>query len=64
MLLIIIHVVSHCCRCLTEVNLVVWLSSVQVREYMAKMGFCKLNEMIGRCDLLEAADPLNEKVKV
>jgi len=40
------------------------LSSLQVREYMAKMGFCKLNEMIGRCDLLEAADPLNEKVKV
>ena len=36
----------------------------QVREYMAKMGFRKLNEMIGRCDLLEPADPLNEKVKV
>ncbi|KAK2570832.1 Glutamate synthase [NADH] [Acropora cervicornis] len=36
----------------------------EVREYMAKMGFCKLNEMIGRCDLLEAADPLNEKVKL
>lgn len=37
---------------------------VQVREYMAKMGFRKLNEIIGRCDLLEPADPLNEKVKV
>ena len=31
---------------------------------MAKMGFRKMNEMIGRCDLLEPADPLNDKVKV
>jgi len=31
---------------------------------MAKMGFHKLNELIGRCDLLEPAEPLNEKVKV
>ena len=36
----------------------------QVREYMAKMGFRKLNDMIGRCDLLEPAEPLNAKVKV
>ena len=38
--------------------------SLQVREYMAKMGFRKLSDMTGRCDLLEPADPLNEKVKV
>lgn len=31
---------------------------------MAKMGFRKLNDMIGRCDLLEPAEPLNAKVKV
>ena len=31
---------------------------------MAKMGFRKMNEMIGRCDLLEPANPLNDKVKV
>ena len=31
---------------------------------MAKMGFRKMSEMIGRCDLLEPADPLNDKVKV
>lgn len=31
---------------------------------MAKMGFRKLSEMVGRCDYLEPADPLNEKVKV
>ena len=31
---------------------------------MAKMGFRKLSEMVGRCDFLEPADPLNEKVKV
>ena len=31
---------------------------------MAKMGFRKLNDMIGRCDVLEPAEPLNAKVKV
>ena len=31
---------------------------------MAKMGFRKLNDMIGRCDYLEPAEPLNDKVKV
>ena len=31
---------------------------------MAKMGFRRLSEMVGRCDYLEPADPLNEKVKV
>ncbi|KAJ7394219.1 hypothetical protein OS493_000021 [Desmophyllum pertusum] len=36
----------------------------EVREYMAKMGFRKVNEMIGRCDFLEPADPLNAKVKL
>ncbi|XP_058953024.2 uncharacterized protein [Pocillopora verrucosa] len=36
----------------------------EVREYMAKMGFRRLSEMVGRCDYLEPADPLNEKVKL
>ncbi|XP_078373779.1 uncharacterized protein LOC144657317 isoform X1 [Oculina patagonica] len=36
----------------------------EVREYMAKMGFRKLTDMIGRCDYLEPADPLNAKVKL
>ena len=31
---------------------------------MAKMGFRKLSDMIGRCDVLEPAQPLNAKVKV
>ena len=47
------------------IELTIYSVFMQVREYMAKLGFRKVSDMIGRCDMLMPdAKQLNHKSKV